>query len=100
MTTLPNDDIPGYIRPPRRRPSAYRDPEFRTVRNWLNIVFMLACVATVVVYFTATGPSGRLWFIGMGMAAVAVKWWKSSSVRSLTPAAIIGIAVTTKKTDN
>lgn len=73
MTTLPNDDIPSYIRPPRRRPSAYRDPEFRTVRNWLNIVFMLACIATVVVYFTATGSSGRLWFIGMGMAAVAVK---------------------------
>ncbi len=73
MNTGPHDEFPHGMRPPRRRPSAYHDPEFRAVRNVLNIAFMLATIATVVVYYVFPGPSGRLWFIGMGMAAVALK---------------------------
>lgn len=72
MNHVPDDDSLRGIRPPRR-PPAYRDPQFRVLRNWLNIAFMLAAVATVVVYYAAPGPSGHLWFVGLGMTAVGIK---------------------------
>lgn len=60
----------GPTEPPRRR---YRDPEHRVLRNWLNSAFMVATLATIVLYYALPGEENRLWFIGMGMLAVAIK---------------------------
>lgn len=72
MNTNPDDDFLRRVRPPRR-PSVYRDPQFRVLRNWLNIVFMLMTIATIVVYYAAPGSKGHAWFVGLGMTAVAIK---------------------------
>ncbi len=69
----PHEENPRPWQPTPRRPRRYRDPEHRALRNGLNIAFMVAAIATVVLYYALPGEPNRFWFIGMGMVAVAIK---------------------------
>ncbi|MCH5179450.1 MAG: hypothetical protein J1F13_07200 [Prevotellaceae bacterium] len=43
------------------------------LRNWLNIVFMVLAVGTIIIYFAMPMPERRIPLFAMGSLAVMVK---------------------------
>ena len=43
------------------------------LRNWLNIIFMVLAVATILIFFFYNEPNRRLVIFAVGSAAVIVK---------------------------
>lgn len=43
------------------------------LRNWLNIIFMVLAVATILIFFFYNEPNRRVVIFAVGSAAVLVK---------------------------
>ena len=48
-------------------------PRNLRLRNWLNIIFMVLAVATILIFFFYNEPNRRLVIFAVGSAAVIVK---------------------------
>lgn len=57
----------------RVKPVAKERPYKLKLRNWLNGIFMILAIATVVIYFVYPMPEGTVAIFATGCAAVIVK---------------------------
>lgn len=48
-------------------------PRNLRLRNWLNIIFMVMAVATILIFFFYNEPNRRVVIFAVGSAAVIVK---------------------------
>lgn len=48
-------------------------PRYLRLRNWLNIIFMVLAVATILIFFFYNEPNRRVVIFAVGSAAVIVK---------------------------
>ena len=48
-------------------------PRNLRLRNWLNIIFMVLAVATILIFFFYNEPNRRVVIFAVGSAAVIVK---------------------------
>lgn len=60
-------------REPGLKPLKCERPYKLTLRNWLNSIFMLLAIATVILYFVYPMPKGTVALFATGCTAVLVK---------------------------
>ena len=57
----------------KRAKSATEKPYKLKLRNWLNSIFILLAIATIILYFVYPMPQGTLTIFSVGCAAVLIK---------------------------